>query len=269
MLLGGAVLALVSVFGASLWRRGGVCAAVEELPVLGNVPAFQFHDQDDKPVTLQSLRGSPWVADFVFTRCPGTCPMMTGKMAALQKSLPPQVKFVSFSVDPEHDTSVVLKEYAQRFSADESRWRFLTGDQDAIMAQARGMLVTALPATADQPIIHDGRFLLIDGQGHIRGAYHSNDPRELANLDRDAKRLVLSRDSQDVSLGEALHAPRQPGEYLGSSHCRDEADLPTKGDFHVGLSTTRPSEERRGVRGRRDRGPDRNQTSRSRRPELH
>ena len=190
MLLGGAVLAMVSVIGAGLWRRGCVRAADKDLLVLGNVPVFQFHDQDDKPVTLQSLRGSPWVADFIFTRCPGSCPMMTAKMAAMQQSLPPQVMFVSFSVDPEHDTPAVLKEYAQRFSADGSRWKFLTGDQDAIMAQARGMLVTALPATADQPIIHDGRFLLIDGQGQIRGAYQSNDQQQLADLDRDAKRIV-------------------------------------------------------------------------------
>ncbi len=57
------------------------------------------------------------------------------------------------------------------------------------MAQSHGMLLTALPATPGQPIIHDGRFLLIDGQGHIRGAYHSEDPQELADLDRDARRL--------------------------------------------------------------------------------
>ena len=190
LLLGGAVLAVAGVTGAGLWRRSAVRAADKDLPVLGNVPAFQFHDQNDRPVTLASLRGSPWVADFVFTSCPGQCPMMTAKMAAMQKSLPPRVKFVSFSVDPEHDTPAVLKRYAQTYSADESRWKFLTGDQDAIMAQARGMLLIALPATADRPIMHDGRFVLIDGQGHVRGAYHSNYPQELAALDRDAKRLV-------------------------------------------------------------------------------
>ena len=199
MLLGGAVLTMVSVFGAELWRRGRPRAADEGLPVLGNVPAFQFHDQDDKPVTLESLRGSPWVADFIFTRCPGSCPMMTGKMAAMQKSLPWQVKFVSLSVDPEHDTPAVLKEYAQTFSADESRWKFLTGDKGAIMAQARGMLLTALPATADQPIIHDARFILIDGQGRIRGADHSNDPQVLADLDRDAKRVLAEHTRSKAS----------------------------------------------------------------------
>ncbi len=186
------MLAMVSVVGARLWRRGGVRAADEDRPALGNVPTFQFHDQDDKPVTLESLRGSPWVADFIFTRCPGSCPMMTGKMAAMQKSLPPQVKFVSFSVDPEHDRPAVLKEYAQRFSADESRWKFLTGDQDAIMAQARGMLLTALPATADQPIIHDGRFLLIDGGFSHAWVLRSLVPGLIAAIPRLGALFVLA-----------------------------------------------------------------------------
>jgi protein SCO1 len=189
-LLLGAVFATVGVIGAGLWRRGDLRAADEDLPVLGKVPVFQLQDQDDKAVTLESLRGSVWVADLIFIRCPGSCPMMTAKMAAMQQSLPSQVKFVSFSVDPEHDTPAVLKAYAQSFSADEARWKFLSGDQNAIMTQARGMLLAAQAAAADRPIIHDGRFLLIDGQGQIRGAYHSDDPQQLADLARDAKRLV-------------------------------------------------------------------------------
>ena len=185
----GAMLATAGVIGVELWHRASVRAAQADLPVLGRVPAFQLHDQDDRPVTLASFRGRVWVADFIFTRCPGSCPVMTGKMAALQRSLPPQVKFASFSVDPEHDTPAVLKRYAQSYLADESRWKFLTGEQDAIMAQARGMLLAALPATADRPIIHDGRFVLIDGQGRIRGAYHGDDPQDMAKLERDAARL--------------------------------------------------------------------------------
>jgi protein SCO1 len=268
LLLAGAVLAVVSAISAGLWRRGGVRAADQELPVLGHVPAFQLHDQEDQPVTLASLRGSPWVADFIFTRCPGACPMMTARMAALQHALPPPVNFVSFSVDPEHDTPAVLKEYAQRYAADGSRWRFLTGDQDAIMAQARGMLLTALPATADQPIIHDGRFLLIDGRGLIRGAYRSEDPQELADLDRDAKRLVAETretsvltlsssmasrlpavarhqvvppEPQDVRLGEALARREAARRGLGLVPLGGRARPTDKRRFHVELLATRLS----------------------------
>ena len=192
ILLASVLLATVSVMGAALWHHGDVRTTNEYLPVLGNVPVFRFRDQDDEPVTLHSLRGSPWIADFIFTGCAGSCPMMSAKMAAMQSGLPLEVKLVSFSLDPEHDTPAVLKKYAHSFSADESRWKFLTGNQDAIMAHARGMLVTAVPAMGDQPIIHDGRFLLVDAQGRIRGAYRSEDPQELANLERDARRLIAA-----------------------------------------------------------------------------
>jgi len=192
-------LAMVSVIAAGLLHRDGVPATNPDLPVLGTVPAFQFHDQDDRPVTHAFFRGSPWVADFIFTRCGGQCPLMSAKMSALQKSLPPQVKFVSFSLDPAYDTAAVLKEYARAFSADGSRWKFLTGDSDAVMAEARGMLLTAIPATADQPIIHDGRFVLIDARCRLRGQYYGNDPQALADLTRDAKRLV-AEDAQSGSL---------------------------------------------------------------------
>jgi protein SCO1/2 len=185
---------MAGVIAAGRWCHGSVHAADKELPVLGTVPAFQFHDQDDQLVSHATFRGSPWVADFIFTRCSGQCPIMTAKMAAMQNSLPPQVKCVSFSLDPEYDTPAVLKAYAREFSADGLRWKFLTGDSDAMLAQARGMLLTAIPATADQPIIHDGRFVLIDARGRIRGAYYSNEPQALADLSCDAKRLVAEEE---------------------------------------------------------------------------
>lgn len=200
-----AVLVIVSaVIGTQLWDTTGAEAGPrnisildQDLPVLGTVPAFQFRDQDNKLVTHATFRGSPWVADFIFTQCAGQCPLMTARMAAFQKSLPQQVKLVSFSLDPEHDTPAVLKHYARTFSADESRWKFLTGDQDALVAQARGMLLAAIPATAGQPIIHDARFVLIDGQARIRGVYNSMDPDALVNLERDADKLVVE-DQQDL-----------------------------------------------------------------------
>jgi protein SCO1/2 len=191
ILWGLTMLAMVSVIGAGLWRgREAAEPEQQELGVLAEVPAFELVNQNDLKITLDNLRGSPWVADFVFTRCGGPCPLMTGKMAGLQKSLPKEVQFVSFSVDPAHDTPAVLKEYAKIFHADESRWHFLTGDKDAIFAQARGMLLTAIPANESNPIIHDERFLLIDAAGQIRGAYHNNNPDEMKQLEVDAGRLV-------------------------------------------------------------------------------
>jgi cytochrome oxidase Cu insertion factor (SCO1/SenC/PrrC family) len=186
ILWGLAMAAMVSVIGAGLWRR----EAQPPLEVLGEVPDFSLIDQNAQSVTLGTLDVTPWVADFVFTRCGGPCPQMTGKMAGLQKTLPPSVRLVSFSVDPEHDTPAVLKEYAKIFNADESRWHFLTGDKSAIFQQARGMLLTAIPATENNAIIHDERFLLVDGEGRLRGAYFSSDDAEMKQLAADAKRLA-------------------------------------------------------------------------------
>jgi len=201
ILWGLTVLIMVSVIGAGLWkkRESEPLTAAEQqqqqqqqqltvqeksqLPeTIGPAPQFDLIDQDSKPVTLKSLAGKPWIADFVFTHCAGPCPRMTGQLAALQKELPANVQFVSFSVDPERDTPAVLKDYAGKFSADESRWRFLTGTKDAIFAVARGMMITASP--------HSTRFILIDGEGNIRNTYESDDAERMAALKHDAAALA-------------------------------------------------------------------------------
>jgi cytochrome oxidase Cu insertion factor (SCO1/SenC/PrrC family) len=194
------VLAMVGMIGAGLWKgrdregdgvvTGPVEVTNDRLAVLGQVPAFSLIDQNSKSLTLESLRGKPWIATFVFTRCAGPCPVMTAKMGVLQKSLPANVDLVSVSVDPTNDTPSVLKEYAAKYAADESRWHFLTGDPDAIYAFARGMMITAVPATQEKPIIHSERFILVGPDGDIRGYYSNNDEKEMANLKLDAETLA-------------------------------------------------------------------------------
>ncbi len=181
------VLVMVSVIGAGLWKRdersdlGGQAPLQTAPPVAGTelsfaVPSFSLTDQNGQGVTEQSLRGKPWVAAFIFTQCAGPCPMMSAKMAELQKRVPDAaLKLVSFTVDPARDTPAVLKQYAQTLNADESRWLFLTGTEDAMMQIARGMQIAAQPATADAPILHSTKFLLVDAAGIVRGAYSSDD----------------------------------------------------------------------------------------------
>lgn len=198
------LMAMVSVIGAGLWRRGGgggsaandaapVAAsahAATDLPTLATVPPFDLIDQDNRPVNLGTLLGKPWIADFVFTHCAGPCPIMTGKMASLRKHLPADVRLVSFTVDPERDSPAVLKEYAAKFKGDEPRWRFVTGSKDTIYNLAAKMFLTAIPATADAPIIHDQHFVLVDSEGKVRGLYHSTDEQAMESLKRDAAALA-------------------------------------------------------------------------------
>src|SRR5512140_3501684 len=77
-----------------------------ELPRLGPAPGFAFAAHDGRTLSNRDLVGTVWVADFVFLRCGSTCPIMTAAMGGLTKSLrdAPRVRFVSFDVDPEHDT---------------------------------------------------------------------------------------------------------------------------------------------------------------------
>jgi cytochrome oxidase Cu insertion factor (SCO1/SenC/PrrC family) len=164
--------------------------AAGALPVLYPAPQFSLTNQDNKPVASDDLRGHAWVAAFIFTHCAGPCPMMSAKMAELQKTVPDKnVKLVSFTVDPERDTPEVLKKYAATFNADSERWYFLTGEKSAIYAVADGMHLTAQPVS-ENDVLHDTRFLLIDPQGQVRGVYSSKDPSEMKQLAADAQRLA-------------------------------------------------------------------------------
>ena len=91
----------------------------EPPPVLGEVPDFTLVNRDGQAVRRADLAGAPWIADFIFTRCGASCPMMSLRMAKLERELPRDlgVRFVSFSVDPEYDTPEVLQEYAESFGA--------------------------------------------------------------------------------------------------------------------------------------------------------
>jgi len=192
VLWGVLVLAMLGVVGTGLWARyRDVLKPVPSeasLPVLFDAATFNLTDQEGKPFSSDALRGKTWVADFVFTNCPGACPKMTMRMSGLQKTLArPGVHFVSFSVDPDRDTPAVLKQYAKNYDADPSRWHFLTGDKAALFQAARDMKLTAEPAGVLGPeIAHAEKFLLVDGQGRVRGAYDSKDDDDMKRLAADA-----------------------------------------------------------------------------------
>ena len=196
VLWGVLVLAMLGVVGSGLWARYRETlkpvASERTLPVLFDAATFALTDQDGKPFSSEQLRGKTWVADFIFTHCPGVCPRMTMQMAGLQKTLSGRdVHFVSFSVDPERDTPEVLKAYARTYDADPTRWHFLTGEKAAMFQAARDMKLTAEPAGVLGPeIAHAEKFLLVDPQGRVRGAYDSKDDTEMKQLAADAAALA-------------------------------------------------------------------------------
>jgi protein SCO1/2 len=166
-------------------------------PVLGQVPPFALTNRDGRPVTLASLAGRPWIADFVFTRCAASCPMMTARLARLGKDLPAgePIHRVSFTVDSAHDTPEVLARYADSFQAPPD-WFFLTGPEADLQRLSRQGFKLALdvpqgaPGSTVEPILHSTRFVLVDGQGRIRGYYDGQDEEAMRRLVRDLRAVA-------------------------------------------------------------------------------
>lgn len=194
LLWGFLVVALVAVAAATLLQRK---RQPEPLPVYGTLPAFSLVNRDGRTIRLEDLAGAPWAADFIFTRCPASCPMMSARMARLERSLPRDldVLLVSISVDPAHDTPEVLERYAKKYQAPE-RWLFLTGEREDVRKLSvegfkLGLDMDPPPGMAGpEPILHSTRFVLVDGEGQIRGYYEAFDEASTEKLRKDLLRLA-------------------------------------------------------------------------------
>jgi protein SCO1/2 len=194
LLLSLLALAFVAVMAVVAWRW--LVAKQEPLPVLGTVPDFSLTEHCGQQIGLHDLRGHVWIADFIFTNCAGTCPIMTTAMVDLQtetaKENMNEVTLVSVTVDPARDTPEVLRRFAEGYGADANRWHFLTGDSASIQQLAnKGFRLSAATSggSGDEPIIHSNRFVLVDRQAQIRGYYDGTDEVEVKQLLRDIKRL--------------------------------------------------------------------------------
>ena len=188
------LLCLAGIIGGYLWsRRDPASVRVSTRTPLryGSTPAFLLTDQNGQLFDSARLKGSAWIADFIFTSCAGSCPEMSRKMAQLQDRLGPAIQFVSISVDPDRDTPPALAAYAGRFKAQPGRWHFLTGDKEQIrtLVQEGFGLSLAEGGSPEEPITHSIRFVLVDRGGAFRGFYDSTDPKALAQLAHDANTL--------------------------------------------------------------------------------
>lgn len=174
---------------AALWTG---CSRSTDIPSYYPLPEFSLTDQAGKSVTLHDLAGRVWVADFIFTSCGGTCPLITANMRKLQDVLPPEIRLVSITVDPARDTPEILAAYAGEHGAAGDRWLFLTGDKQALYdlcVKGFKLPLDTEGGTAAEPIVHSTRFVLVDKRGEIRGYYSGIEEDELKRLAIDANRL--------------------------------------------------------------------------------
>ena len=158
----------------------------EHLPVLFDAPTFTLTDQNGEPFSSDQLKGHVYAMSLFFTECKGVCPMITGQMQHLLKTLAdPRVKVVSISVDPVHDTPAALKPYAEMVGAENGRWTLLTGTVDECYGAAHGYKLAVT-----NPSDHSPNILLVDEKGRVRGIYNAREPEAMAALPADAQELA-------------------------------------------------------------------------------
>lgn len=169
-------------------------ARTDSPPALFPSPDFTFKAHTGEQVNKASLTGKPYVANFIFTTCRTVCPLLTSKMVRLQRELPgAPVRFVSFSVDPQHDTAARLADYAKQWNADERRWLLLETTPPGLAELARGFHITAERTDGGlDAVMHSAVFVLVDQYGVVRGVYNSEEAEDFTALARHVRTLVGS-----------------------------------------------------------------------------
>ncbi len=178
------VLAFVAgILTLTVLRLSGRLRHVPDPPdVMWTLPDYALVDHLERPFDPSTLRGKVWIAGFVFTSCPSSCPAVTTAMGDLRERLDRysvDVEMVSFTVDPQHDTPQVLAEYFAAQGVDSPRWRFVTGD-GVLPLVRHGFKLGVGEREADEQgiaydIAHSTKLALIDGDGGVRGFYNITD----------------------------------------------------------------------------------------------
>ncbi len=149
-----------------------------KLAVIGEedhiIPPFKFINQNSDTITNANFDGNIYIANFIFTSCPTICPTMTMNMRYIQDKLSiyPNIRFLSHTVDPEHDTPKILKDYAKRMRINESNFDFVTGDKEEIYKIAESYFANvATDELAPGGFLHSEYLVIIDKEGRVRSGY--------------------------------------------------------------------------------------------------
>jgi protein SCO1/2 len=159
------------------------------LPQFTILPEFSFLDQNEEVFDLDRLKGKISLVDFIFTRCMGPCPIMSGNMSQLYTyyATNDKVQIVSISVDPEYDTFEALKQYAIDQNVTDDRWNFIRNDMESVVDLCENGFM--LPAEG-LPGNHSTKFALVDETGMIRGYYSGTDNKSIEQIKSDIALLL-------------------------------------------------------------------------------
>ena len=183
----GITTVIILALGAS-WtiKKAGLSHSLKNIK---QVPNFSLINQNGDSFTEKKLKNKISVLDFMFTNCPGPCPIMSNNMSELYKSYGSvdQVQFISITVDPENDNTSQLKKYAESYGVYDERWQFLTSDIEKIKTlKQEGFMLYA----GELPQAHAIKFILIDEKGNIRQYYDGTDDASMAVLRKDINLLL-------------------------------------------------------------------------------
>ena len=235
-LLSGAAVSLVLAATFAAWpalvRYGRGPAAgetsLEQIAVYGEVPEFALIERSGRPVTRVDLLGRVWLANFIYTECKETCPTQSLQISRLQAEFAdaPDLRLVSITVDPKHDTPEILARYAERYGANPSRWLFLTGDKREIYCLAKdGFRLSVVDQADPNPppchagaaapfrsalawltpppafathgsqglFMHSSRLVLVDRSARIRAYHLATDEDSLKRLRPNLRTLLAER----------------------------------------------------------------------------
>lgn len=202
------LIGLAMIWAAACKPAGESTSSPEILPILGEryvddnkdtvyhqIADFSLVNQLGDTITNSDVSGKVYVADFFFTSCPTICPVMKKEMLRVYEKFNsnPDFKILSHSIDVEHDTPEVLKDYAERLGVnDASTWNFLTGDQEKIFELGQTSYLTTAMEDQQEPggFLHSGAFLLIDQQGRIRGVYDGTKSDQVDRLINDIPKIL-------------------------------------------------------------------------------
>jgi protein SCO1/2 len=200
VLLFGAVLIAVLLVARFIFP--GRTGSPSELGRINLVPPCSLTERSGRTITNNDLFGHIWVADFVYTTCPGPCPLVTAGMAKVQAAVSrdPKVQLVTFTVDPQNDTVPVMAAYADKFGADKDRWWFLTGPEKSIYSLIQEGFFQPVVDNRGKPpeegqftVTHSTQLALVDGNGTVRGFYDGLGPEGRADLLKAIK--ILEKES--------------------------------------------------------------------------
>ena len=149
----------------------------DELPVFSQVPEFEFTDENGKAFGSKDLKGKVYIANFMFTSCQTSCPLLLKKVQMVQhriRGVIDRAAIVSFTVDPQNDTSAVLLNKAREMKANPNVWRFLTApiaDTKKLLVDGFKVPVGDKTAESVYDVAHSDKLVLVDQEGRIRGYY--------------------------------------------------------------------------------------------------